>query len=299
MSTTQTKKSQGTPAAPATEPTALVPVPPAALPATLLDQYKDAVAGSQKEAAAMTQQDFSMPFLAIVQSLSPQRQKADPKYIEGAEEGDIFNTVTSELFKAADGIQVVLVKYELVYNIWRPREMGGGFLGSFQTQAEAVEMATSYVMQEVAGVTDRAQAAKIALQRGKEGWIRDTMNQYLLVRGLDGTWSPALLSLTSTKLTPGRKWNTIVSMEKPSAGRAAVRWNKVWHVTTIQQKNQEGQPFFNLLVPRSIGETDPTLWQQAAEFFTMLKTGFVKVEYEKAEETEAGGEAEGEGQQKF
>jgi hypothetical protein len=46
----------------------------------------------------VTNDDITIPRLAIVQSGSPQRKKKDEKYIEGAEEGMIFNTVTNTVY---------------------------------------------------------------------------------------------------------------------------------------------------------------------------------------------------------
>lgn len=53
----------------------------------------------------VTNDDITIPRLAIVQAGSPQRKKKDEKYIEGAEEGNIFNTVTNQLF--SDSIIVI------------------------------------------------------------------------------------------------------------------------------------------------------------------------------------------------
>lgn len=289
MSTTTQKKSATAP-----EPgTALVA---AALPAQMVAGYADVIKAAQTEAAAMTRADFSMPFLGIVQSLSPQRQKGDEKYIAGAEEGDLFNTVTGELFKADAGLRVIPVKYALVFNVWRPRDLGGGFLGSFPSQIDpkgsgkdlgqeaAITCAVSFIMSELADVKDPAAARELAVRRGKEGWVRDTANQYVLARSADGSWAPALLSLTSTKLTPGRKWNTVIQMRKPSAGRVSVRWNDAWQVQTVLKKNEEGV-FYNLRVPEPAGETDAAEWRAAADFYAALKLGHVKVEYEKSDET--------------
>lgn len=248
---------------------------PGALPAKLTDAYKDVIEQAQAEAQQMTRADFSMPFLGIVQSLSPQRDKSDPRYIEGAEEGNVFNTVTAELYK--DGLEIIPVKYEFVFNVWRPRTQGSGFLGSFTTIEDATARAVENILAELTGY-DPQSAAVLATTRGKEGWVKDTMNQYLVANG-----SPVLLSLTSTKLTPGRKWNTLISMEKPTAGRVPVRWNKVWRLTTVKQKNDDGT-FYNVQVPRSVRETNQAEWEQAANFYSMLKSGLVKVEYEKSDD---------------
>lgn len=46
----------------------------------------------------MEQQDLTMPRLGLCQALTPQRQKADPKFIQGLEEGQFFNSVTREIY---------------------------------------------------------------------------------------------------------------------------------------------------------------------------------------------------------
>ena len=54
----------------------------------------DADKGSQN----MTQEDLALPFLKVLGQLSPEVNKRDGKYVEGAEPGMIINTVTNEVF---------------------------------------------------------------------------------------------------------------------------------------------------------------------------------------------------------
>ena len=63
--------------------------------------------------------DITIPRLAIIQSGSPQRKKKDEKYIEGAEEGMIFNTVTNEVYEK---IEVIPCGYRKTYVEWVPRD---------------------------------------------------------------------------------------------------------------------------------------------------------------------------------
>ena len=71
--------------------------------------------------------DITIPRLAVVQAGSPQRKKKDEKYIEGAEEGHIFNTVTNQLYDV-EGITVIPCGYKKSYVEWVPRESGGGLV---------------------------------------------------------------------------------------------------------------------------------------------------------------------------
>lgn len=95
----------------------------AQLPAELSEMYEAAAgAGTQN----MTAQDMATPFLVILQSGSPQCKKSDAQYIEGAEEGFIFNTQTGEIFE--NGILFIQTGYSRAEVEWRDRDAGGGGL---------------------------------------------------------------------------------------------------------------------------------------------------------------------------
>ena len=68
----------------------------------------DAAQGAQN----ISQEDLALPFLKILGQLSPEVNKRDGKYVEGAEPGKIINTVTNQLF---DTLQVVPVFYKRQY----------------------------------------------------------------------------------------------------------------------------------------------------------------------------------------
>lgn len=278
----------------AEEQTALATIPQsntAVIAATDLEAYKDVIAASQAEAQAMTQSDLQMPFLALTQALTKQRQRGEANYIPGLEEGDFFNTVTNEIYKMGEGVRFIPVKYEFVYNVWRPRNLGGGFLGSFKDRDAAIQRAVEVIMTEggIPGVVTEADATKFALSRDKDygNWVKDTANQYGLVETADGTWAPALLSLTSSKLTPGRAWNTTIQMQlaKPGPGRVAVRWDKIWLIDSVSKTKGENR-WFTLKTPTPVRPTSAEEWRAAADFFNMLRAGAVTVDYSKSGEVD-------------
>ena len=73
----------------------------AQLPAQTFEQ--DAGKGLGK----LTQEDLALPFLKILGQLSPEVNKRDGKYVEGAEAGMIYNSVTGELYNGVEGINVI------------------------------------------------------------------------------------------------------------------------------------------------------------------------------------------------
>jgi len=76
-------------------------------------------------------EDMAIPFLRILAQLSPQVNKRDGAYVEGAEAGMIYNTVSNEVFKGEDGITVIPCYYSRRYVEWKPRAEGGGYVNSY------------------------------------------------------------------------------------------------------------------------------------------------------------------------
>ena len=58
----------------------------------------------------MDQQDLMIPRLSILQSMSPQVNKRDGQYVEGANAGDIFNTVSRTVVSGEKGLLAVPIK---------------------------------------------------------------------------------------------------------------------------------------------------------------------------------------------
>ena len=59
--------------------------------------------------------DLALPFLKLLQSGSDETKKKHAKYVEGAEAGMFYNTVTKKLYDGEKGIQVIPVFYKMTY----------------------------------------------------------------------------------------------------------------------------------------------------------------------------------------
>ena len=59
--------------------------------------------------------DYAIPFLRVLQSMSPQLKKSDGKYIQGAEEGMFFNTVTESIYDGTEGVSIIPCAYKKKY----------------------------------------------------------------------------------------------------------------------------------------------------------------------------------------
>jgi hypothetical protein len=146
----------------------------------------------------------ALPFLKILSSMSPQTKKAKSEYIEGAEEGMIFNTVTEELFSGDEGIKVVPCFFEPVQLEWSDRGTG--------SSAPIVHPVDTPLLNK----TTKDNDGKLRLPEGT--YLERTHNHYCLLLNEEGLSSQVLLSMKVSGLSRSRKWNSLMLSAQVSMG---------------------------------------------------------------------------------
>lgn len=152
---------------------------------------------------------YAIPFLAILQAGSPQVKKSDGKYIKGAEEGMIFNTVTQEAFSGeeGEGVEVIPCYFTQRFTRWGARDAGGGFKGEYLATDPELKNAKGEGGVESGKASVRFfPDAKGKYEKKTSDILNDTRNHYVLVRGANGLLSPAVVSMTSTQIRNSKSW---------------------------------------------------------------------------------------------
>ena len=188
--------------------------------------YEEAGQGLQN----VKSDDLSIPFLSIIQSNSPQRKKNDGAYIEGADEGMVFNTVTKELYDAEnEPIAVLACAFDRRYLNWRSREEGGGLLGIYTPEDDIVK-------------TAHREGNREMLPDGS--LLSNTAQHYVLILGKDGSFKRAVVSMTSTQLKKSRDWLYMMgdTVMINSQGRRFTppSYAMIYYLSTSHQENDKG-----------------------------------------------------------
>lgn len=221
--------------------------------------------------------DITIPRLAIVQSGSPQRKKKDEKYIDGADEGHIFNTVSNTLY--TDGLTIIPCGYKKSYVEWVPRDKGGGLVAVHDYKPE--------------GTTIDPKTKKSMLG---ENQIVDTAEHYVLVKNGDA-YEPAVLTMTSSNLSVSRKWNTLLKLKRMNVKGQTVEPPSFlfeFNLSTVQAENDLGS--WHKYKIEEIGQIkSQDVFKQAQAFADSVTTGKVKasepVDTEAATTEESGEDA--------
>ncbi len=188
----------------------------------------DMEADAQQGAQNISQEDLALPFLKILGQLSPEVNKRDGKYVEGAEPGKIINTVTNKLY---DEIEVIPVFYKRQYVEWADR-------GTSTGAPIAIHDADSDIISQ----TTRGKDYKDRLPNGN--YLDNTANHFVLVLGNNP--QTALISMKSTQLKVSRKWNSMmmgIKMQGKNGLFTPPTYSHIYNLSTVQMSNDKGTWF--------------------------------------------------------
>jgi hypothetical protein len=247
------------------------------------------VAGQIDEAALLedteagdhgfTQEDILIPFVRILQKLSPQVDKDEPEFIEGAEIGDFLQTDTKVTYSGGDGIFFVPAVYTINYTEWHPRESGGGMVANHGTDRSCLRNTT----RDEKNRAMTPAGTLIATSALYFGFIVDLET---------GDRELAVLSLSSTQLKKSRDLNSRIQKFKHTIktenGPRKINprmWFHLFKCTTIPESNDQGK-WMGWKIERvgSILEYDwgHAAYEEARELATRFASGEVKAQVEES-----------------
>lgn len=201
---------------------------------------------SQRGSEAVTSEDITIPRLEIVQSLSPARNKKDPMYIQGAEEGLLYNNVSRELY--GENVYIVPVIFKKQWLIWKDRKAGGGFRGAYDTKEDAVIRVEELATENDNGpfdINDTAQNLCLIAKFNKDKLIK---------------CEEIAISMSKSKLKVSRQWNSMIRMF------GGDRFSRAYQLSAVIQANDAGDKFYNFHVT-SLGYTTESVYKIAEKLF--------------------------------
>ena len=219
----------------------------------------DFVADSGMGLENMDKGDLALPFLKLLQSGSDETKKKHAKYVDGAEAGMFYNTVTKKLYNGEKGIEVIPVFYKMTYPEWAPFERREGRPISNDRGPEILKETT------------QNNSNKDVLSNGNE--IIKTANHFVIINGERP--EKALMTMKSTQLKVSRGWNSLMEDQfetDPKTGKSipAPMFSRVYRLKSVENA---GSNFswhgYNITMVKKVD--DVGLYQMARDFYNSLK----------------------------
>ena len=229
-------------------------------------------ADANQGAQNISQEDLALPFLKVLGQLSPEVNKRDGKYVEGAEPGKIINTVTNELY---DTIDVVPCHYKRQYIEWQDRGQSTG-------APVAIHDADSDIISQ----TTRDKSYKDRLPNGN--YLDNTANHFVLQLG--DTPQSALISMKSTQLKVSRKWNSMMmglKMQGKNGLFTPPTYSHIYKLKTVQMSNDKGT-WFGWDVEKVGPVTDKAIYDMAKNFAISVGKGEIEAKHSSDEPIKQG-----------
>ena len=217
----------------------------------------DANQGTQN----IRQEDLALPFLKVLGQLSPEVNKRDAKYVEGAEPGMILNTVSNDLYDGTKGINVLPVFYKRQFIEWQDRGESKGAPVHIYDAGDDIPQTT------------RDKSNKDRLANGN--YLENTASHYVILVG--NSPSTALISMKATQLKISRKWNSMmmgIKMQGKTGLFTPPTYSHIYKLRTVQQSNDKGT-WFGWDVSKVGPITDKGIYQIAKGFSNNVAKGAV------------------------
>ncbi len=176
---------------------------------------------------------YAMPFLRILQKLSPEVDKTENAFVKGADPGDIYHTISKDVFEE---VNIIPLQYRDTYIEWIPRSKGGGFVQEY----DALDQMTKEVL---SGCTKEEN--KNMLPNGNEFKLHS--NYYCAFETEDGEWEPVMISMSSSQLKTSRIWlstmrRMVLEVNGESYRNVNIR-SFQWTLGTEMLENDKGKWF--------------------------------------------------------
>ena len=216
--------------------------------------------------ANISQEDLALPFLKVLGQLSPEVNKRDAKFVQGAEPGMIINTVTNEIYDGEKGIEVIPCHYKRQHIEWQDRG---------ESQGAPVKI---YEAGDDVPKTTRDKFNKDRLANGN--YLENTASHFVVVLGKNP--STALISMKATQLKVSRKWNSMmtgIKMQGKNGMFTPATYSHIYKLKTVQQSNDKGT-WFGWDVSRVGQITDQNVYQIAKDFSANVSKENVQVKHE-------------------
>lgn len=231
-------------------------------------------AGHEGEGLDYDTSELQIPFIRVIQALSPQIKKTDPAFIPGASMGDIFNTVTGDHWSGEEGIIVVPCYQETKYLKFKPREQGGGFMGEMDKADPDISRTTR-------------SGAKEILPDGNE--LVKSDQHYCIIVDEDGIPSFGIVDMKSSALKVSRRWKTqlkMLTVKHPKTGAlvSPPLFGTQWKLSVVEESNDQGS-WYNWTISNAGFVQDKELLDAAMNFRKSIMSGEAKAVAEDVVET--------------
>ena len=210
------------------------------------------------------QESVALPILKLLQNGSAEAQRKHANYVEGAESGMFFNTVTRRLYDGEKGIFVLPCHYRLEYQEWADFGTGSG-------RPENIYPGNSDILKE----TTKDAQNKDRLPNGN--YIQKTGQHFVIILNEQSS-ETALISMSSTQAKVSRNWNSMmmsITKNGKEGPYTPPPFSHIYKITSVENTGK-GNQWYGYNIQKMEEVTDATLYKRAKTFYESCRRADTK-----------------------
>jgi len=233
---------------------------------TMADMEGDAMDSSGFEEAESD--SYAIPFMTIIQALSPQVDKQKAEFVKGIEAGHVFNSAT---FEFGESITVIPCHFRRQFIEWQP-DRGG-----------LVDIHNTVDGQRLLATATRGDSGGDILPNGNS--LVDTREHFVLVVHDDGTTERAVVNMSSTQMKKSKRWMTLMQNIKFPTKNDATQmytppmYSHLYKLGSAYESNDKGS-WYGWAIEKVGGIENPAHYAEAKAFRDSIVSGAVEVKHE-------------------
>lgn len=180
----------------------------------------------------------ALPFVRILQDLSPQLKPNKDEYVEGSKAGDLFFNKTKCVL--ANPLNIIPVYTKAVYTEWIPRNKGGGYVASHPL---TVVSNPSY---------------EKGRERQYDEWLGENELRYtsywFILAEIDGNWEEAIIPFTSSQLRVSRKLTGDINRFRYEQDKSIIPplFAQKWQLKTVMETSKNNDDYWNFEISDNV-----------------------------------------------
>ena len=200
-------------------------------------------------------ESVALPILKLLQNGSAEAQRKHANYVEGADPGMFFNTVTRKIYDGEKGIHVIPCHYRLEYQEWADFGTGSG-------RPENIFPGNSDILSK----TTKDAMGKDRLPNGN--YIQKTAQHFVIIS--DGkSAETALISMYSSQAKISRKWNSMmmsITIDGKDGPFTPPPFSHIYKLSSVKNTGK-GNEWYGYNIQK-VGEiTDTSIYNRAKKFY--------------------------------
>jgi len=200
----------------------------------------------------------SLPFVRILQDLSPQLKKQKDEYVPGAEAGNLFFAKSKSIVPTPT--KIIPTYTSSVYTEWIPRNKGGGFVA---THPLTVVSHKDY---------------EKGRERQYDEWLGENelrfTTYWFIMMEINGVWEEGIIPFTSSQLRVSRKLTADINRFRYDGELSTVvppLYAQTWEIDTVLETSKNGDDYYNFSFSNPVAldlEKDESLLIKASETYS-------------------------------